>query len=144
MTDAADKRKFVRHPSDIPIEYEHDLSGIVAHDTDYLNNISFGGLSFQAKKHLEEGSLVNVRIPFVKPVFEIKSRVVWCKGVDDRFDVGVEFLEREKLFRARMVEQVCHIEHYKKQTLEEEGRALTGEEAALEWIAKHAAEFPSL
>jgi hypothetical protein len=42
-----------------------------------------------------------------------------------------------------MIEQICYIEEYKKDVLESEGRILTGREAAIEWIAKHADSFPS-
>jgi hypothetical protein len=78
------------------------------------------------------------------PTFEILGRVVWCKEGSGLFDVGVEFLEPEGAFQARMVEQICHIEQYKKDVLEKEGRQLTGEQAALEWIGKYAADFPGV
>ncbi len=42
----------------------------------------------------------------------------------------------------RMVEQVCHIERYRADVLEREGRALTGEQAAEEWIKRYAEDFP--
>ena len=58
--------------------------------------------------------------------------------------MGVEFLDRDDSFRARMVEQVCHIEQYKRQVLETEGRVLNGEQAAKEWIRRYAASFPNL
>jgi hypothetical protein len=41
-----------------------------------------------------------------------------------------------------MVEQVCHIESYKQQILKSEGRKLSPEEAAVEWVSKFAANFP--
>ena len=41
-----------------------------------------------------------------------------------------------------MVEQVCYIESYKKVVYETEGRQLTTEEAAMEWIRKYASQFP--
>jgi hypothetical protein len=41
-----------------------------------------------------------------------------------------------------MVEQICHIEHYKREVAEREGRELSGQQAAKEWIAKYAASFP--
>lgn len=137
-------RKYVRHPSDIPIDVEYDLSGIVADKTDYLGNVSFGGLSFLASENIEAGAIVNISIPLIDPVFHIKGRVVWCKPVNGYYDVGVEFIEPERIFKARMLEQVCQIEHYKKEILETEGRHLTGEEAAIEWIRKYAADFPGL
>ena len=43
----------------------------------------------------------------------------------------------------RAIKQVCHIEQYKKDIKEKEGRRLTSQKAAIEWIAKHGAEFPN-
>ena len=136
------QRRFVRHPSDVPITAEEDLSGYVGDSTEYLNDVGLGGLSFQSRRRMHPGVVLNISLPIANPVFEIKGRVAWCRPNDGLWDVGVEFLEADKLFKARMVEQVCQIEHYKKEVLEREGRLLTGEEAALEWIQKFAAEFP--
>jgi hypothetical protein len=41
-----------------------------------------------------------------------------------------------------LVEQVCHIEQYKKEVFLKEGRLLSGDEAAAEWIEKFANQFP--
>jgi len=41
----------------------------------------------------------------------------------------------------RMIEQACHIEHYRK-VWSEKGRQLSAEEAAKEWIEQYAAAFP--
>lgn len=43
-----------------------------------------------------------------------------------------------------MVEQLCHIEHYKAEVLAREGRQLDGEQAAREWIRKFAHGFPAI
>jgi hypothetical protein len=43
-----------------------------------------------------------------------------------------------------MVEQVCHIEDYRRSVLRTERRELSLDEAAAEWIAKHAADFPQI
>lgn len=133
-------RKFIRHPADIPIEI-HDLS-LAAPREEKLNNISTGGLSLQAGQYLEKGTLVDIKIPVSRPPFETKARVVWCEKKGDQFDIGVEFDEEKEAFRARMVEQVCYIQHYKKEIAEREGRILDGREAAREWIAKYAKDFP--
>jgi hypothetical protein len=37
-----------------------------------------------------------------------------------------------------------HIEHYRKEVERLEGRALTSQEAAGEWISKYAGDFPAL
>jgi hypothetical protein len=42
-----------------------------------------------------------------------------------------------------MIEQICHIREYRRQVRAEEGRKLTPRQAALEWVTRHAATFPS-
>ncbi|MCM8595389.1 hypothetical protein [Accumulibacter sp.] len=46
-------------------------------------------------------------------------------------------------FAARMREQIRLIERYRQRVLSREGRQLDGDTAAFEWIARHAASFPS-
>jgi hypothetical protein len=133
-------RQFIRHPTDIPIEVSADRQ--IDHATLHGRNLSLGGLAFQCDLELPLGTLVDVRIPFVQPTFETKARVAWCRAREAGFDLGVEFLDAEDAYRGRMVEQVCHIENYKQVVYQNEGRPLTVEEAAHEWISKHAAQFP--
>lgn len=135
-------RKYVRHPSDIPIEF--DVKDMMWDGRDCMNNVSLGGLSFKSHNEVGVGTTVAIRIRVVKPPFEAAARVTWCERTGDLFDVGVAFTDQEDLYRMRMVEQVCYIEQYKKDVLRKEGRDLSGEEAALEWISKYAREFPSM
>jgi hypothetical protein len=131
-------RQFIRHPTDVPIEVSR--AGRLA--AGYTRNISHGGLAFQSRVDFEPGALVEVRIPTVRPRFESRARVVWCNARQGEFELGVEFLEVEDAFRARMVEQVCYIETYRQDVLRTEGRSLSSEEAAMEWIGRYAADFP--
>ena len=133
-------RHFIRHPADIPIEVS--AGNQLVHATRHIHNVSLGGLAFESDGELEPGIIVEVRIPFVRPMFETKARVVWCSAREGGFELGVAFLDPEDAFRARMVEQVCHIENYKKVVYQAEGRLLTAEEAAMEWIGKYASQFP--
>ena len=133
-------RRFIRHPADIPIEVS--AGDQLVHAIRHLDNVSLGGLAIQSDGELEPGIVVEVRIRFVRPMFETKARVVWCSACEGGFELGVEFLDPEDAFRARMVEQVCYIENYKKVVYETEGRLLTAEEAAMEWIGKYASQFP--
>jgi len=134
-------RKFIRHPSDVPIEFAVENIKITR---DTLSNISVGGLALRSDERIEVGLLINVTVPTVHPPFLAKGRVAWCLKRKESFDIGVQFVEKEDTYRVRMVEQICHIEHYKKKILENEGRILNGEEAALEWISKYASDFPGL
>ena len=133
-------RKYIRHPSDMPLEYE--LGDIVAHKKEYLNDVSQGGLSFLSSRYIEAGSIIKIQIPIREPMFQADGIVVWCREKNGSYDVGVKFKEFKSEYGLRMVEQVCHIEHYKKEVLEKEGRKMTGEQAAIEWISKYAKDFP--
>jgi hypothetical protein len=134
-------RSYIRHPSDIPIEYQttSEVSGV---SQEHLNDISSGGLSFSCAKPLQPGTLVDIRIALVKPSFEARGQVAWCRSEGDGFVVGVAFLDSSDLFRMRMVEQICQIERYKAEVLAKEGRRIDGEQAAREWIRKFADDFP--
>jgi PilZ domain len=136
-------RQFIRHPVDVPIEVDTDESGPPS--AFHTHDISRGGLAFRSDVEVVPGSHVEVRIPYVKPVFEARARVVWCRPHDAHsYELGVTFLDAEDAFLARMVEQVCHIEDYRKSVQRIEGRELSSEEAALEWIDKYAAQFPDI
>jgi hypothetical protein len=134
-------RSFFRHPTDIPLEVQHDRHPV---DRRTLCDVSHGGLCFRHANRLAPGDTVTVRIPAVSPPFEATSRVVWCQTEGDGFQVGVEFLDQQDLYRARMIEQVCQIEHYRREMREKHGRALSSQEAALEWISRFARSFPGI
>ena len=134
-------RKYIRHPSDIPIAYNR--VNVVADQKEHLKNISLGGLCFQTQKYIEQGTVLLIQIPLTTPTFKEQGVVIWCHQPDDKhYDVGVQFINEDTRFRVRMVEQVCYIEHYKHEVLAKEGRKLSGEEAAVEWITRYAKDFP--
>jgi len=133
-------RQFIRHPTEIPIQIRRERRRPAA--APQMRNVSLGGLAFQSRADLRPGSIVLLRIPFVRPQFAARARVVWCSAANGSFEIGAEFLDVEDAYRLRMVEQVCHIEQYRREVLKNEGRRLSSEEAAGEWIAKYASEFP--
>ena len=47
----------------------------------------------------------------------------------------------QEAFRARMLDQVREIGRYRQAVLKDNGRLLTPDEAALEWIERYAATF---
>jgi hypothetical protein len=137
---SSENRRFVRHPSDIPLSY--DLEKVVVDRKEYLNNISHGGLSFRSAQPIAAGTAIHIRIPLVQPKMDVHGVVAWCKSRRSWYDIGVEFDQTDDAFRMRMVEQICHIEHYKREILRREGRSLSGEQAAVEWIERFAGDFP--
>lgn len=134
-------RRFIRHPVSMPIEATRaPPHGPVAAMNAY--SIGMGGLAFRCSQRLEPGTLVRIRIPHIRPEFETDARVVWCRDSEGGAELGVEFLNADDAFRARMVEQACYIERYRQDVRDTQGRTLTPEEAAAEWINRFAAAFP--
>ncbi len=132
-------REFIRHPVDIPIEVvPGDKSDVHANK---LVNLSHGGVAFHSQTKFLPGQTVEINISCVTQSFKAQAVVKWCHKESDGFDIGVKFMDPNDQFRARMVEQVCHIQQYKNEMLKQ-GRVLTGEQAALEWIERFAKKFP--
>lgn len=135
-------RKYMRHPSEVPIEIVEDLA--VDSSKKQLHDISYGGLCFDSCIRQRENQLVRIRIGIMGSPVEIEGRVIWCRRKGKHFEVGVTFTGENEANRVRMVEQVCQIETYRKRIQETEGRKISSQEAALEWIKKYAAGFPGV
>jgi len=133
-------RAFLRHPSDISIECR-SVDGNVVYQSP-ARDVGGGGLSFRCEHNCEAGRQVAVRIQACHPPFEGVGTVVWCRPAGDHYEVGVRFDGEDEQFALRMAEQICHIEHYRKEVLEQEGRSLSADDAAREWIAHRASHFP--
>ncbi|MDQ6956767.1 MAG: PilZ domain-containing protein [Mariprofundaceae bacterium] len=133
------RRQFIRHPIDVPIQISPQSDSVL----DYISivDIGEGGIAFYTNVIFEKGCALSIKIPHVQPPFEALCVVCWQREKGDEFEVGVRFIDEDSRFRARMVEQVCHIEDYRKKK-QEEGYDLTSKEAANEWIEKYAAGFP--
>jgi len=133
-------RKFIRHPSDIPIHY--NLGKTAKFTKEHLKDIGHGGLSFRSRVCLKTGKIIIIQIKIHNPGIKAKGVVEWCNSMNNGYEIGVSFDDEQTEFAVRMVEQACYIEHYKRDVLINEGRILSGEEAAIEWVEKNAADFP--
>ncbi|MFQ5518994.1 MAG: PilZ domain-containing protein [Mariprofundus sp.] len=130
-----ERRQFIRHPVNVPIQISPQSDDELQHIS--MSDVGEGGIAFLTNVAFENGVVLRIAVP---PQFEASCIVCWRRLVGDQFEVGVKFLDEESRFRVRMVEQVCHIEDYRKQAAKE-GRALSAQESAQEWISKYAADF---
>ena len=138
-------RRFIRHPSDIPIRVALErVEDEVDDDDTTLTNVSLEGLAFISRRRLEILDRVRVCFPLLQKDNCLTGAVVWCEKTAEGYEVGLEFDRSEELFRLRMIEQLCHIEHYRREIESRHGRILTPEEAAREWISEYAGNFPAL
>ncbi|WP_176329900.1 PilZ domain-containing protein [Thioflexithrix psekupsensis] len=139
-----DKRRFIRHPVTIPLKVSHTSSSelfSVKQSQQALNNISLGGLAFHSQQAFELGIPLKINIDLVNPPFEALCSVAWCQPKNGGYDIGVRFIDQDDAEEARMVEQICHIEDYRKK-LERQGRYLDMEAAAVEWLTEYGENFP--
>ena len=131
-------RTYIRHPTSIPI---HVCSNEQIESRAHVRNLSAGGLSFVTDKPIKVGSMIEFDIPVIKTDYHGRGVIVWRREqASDQYEVGVKFTSDNEYFHARMVEQVCQIEDY-RQRLALKGRALSSEEAAIEWIEKYSDQF---
>jgi len=139
-------RKYIRHPSDVPIQVALDLVEDDSDETadETLTNVSLGGLSFISNQAFDIDQKVQVSIPLLKQETNLLGTVVWCEKSAESYEVGIKFEGSEDLFRLRMIEQICHIEHYRKEIKLAEGRELSTAQAATEWISLYASDFPPI
>ena len=132
-------RQYIRHPSDMRIECS--IPDTVIEGAQKMCNVSKTGLCFMAKARLPAGSRIHLKIPLNDINFEVDGIVMWCNDMDDYSEIGVKFTDDATEFSVRMIEQLCHIEQYRQQVLETEGRQLSSEAAGREWVHKFAADF---
>lgn len=135
-------RKYIRHPAQVPIEVVSECGQ--EQDTEYLHDISYGGLCFDSKVCFPKGNNIVIRITLADKSYEITGVIIWTKQKNKGCEIGIAFHGENEAYRVRMVEQVCHIEQYRNQVLKNEGRHLSMQEAAFEWIGKFARQFPEL
>lgn len=109
-----------------------------------ITNVSLGGLAFVSQKPLEVLQRVRISIPVLQQENHLVGNVVWCEKSGPVYEIGIEFERSRDVFRLRMIEQICHIEHYRKEVEQQEGRKLSSQDAAREWILKYAGDFPAL
>ncbi len=133
------KRRFIRHPTSIPIDYTV-LGALPSRKRSVMKDVSHGGLCFLSDHGVDPGEPIEVAILADSRAFEIKGEVTWCRRLEKHFEIGVRFRNEADEFAVRMVEQVCRIEAYRGEQAAK-GRALSGNEAAREWIQRYAPQF---
>jgi hypothetical protein len=111
-----------------------------------LRNMSYGGLSFVSDEHYAPGDVLEVAFPDLRHPGHVRGEIVWSEALDANpgsYLHGLKFLDENEHHRARLIEQICHIESYRRTQELHYGRSLAPQVAAEEWIAKYAARFPT-
>lgn len=131
-------RRFIRHPSTIPIHFQLGQR----RQRQKARDVSLGGLCFSSQEAVREGASIVLEIDVCQPAFRAEGIVRWCKREGQRFIIGVGFKDKAVRYAVRMVEQVCHIEAYRQRLEAETGEAISSQQAAFRWISDNAGRFP--
>ena len=134
---------YIRHPSDIPAQIS--LCPGMPISTNTASHSGQIGISLSTDAFYAIGTALEIKITINDPPFKAAGHVAWCiPGKDNRFRTGLVFDDPATAYAVRMIEQICHIEQYRHEIEKVEGRHLTQEAAALEWVLRFAKDFPSL
>lgn len=139
-TDPVLKRGYIQHPSEIPLK----ASLVNPPPANFLpDQAPSQGLCFETAQPFAVGSDIHISIALNGSEFEGDAKVAWVEEQgESRRIVGVNFSDKDESYGIRMAEQICHIEHYRRDILLQEGRNLSAEEAAAEWVDRYASAFP--
>ena len=129
-------------PIDVALDWADDDDDETVDQT--ITNVSLGGLAFVSPRPLDVLERVRISIPILDQETVLVGNVVWCEKAEAGYEIGIEFERSRDVYRLRMIEQICHIEHYRNEIARVEGRKLSPQEAAREWISKYAGDFPAL
>lgn len=99
------------------------------------------GLICNTDKPFHSGGRVTIAAPKQAPDLCIEGEIAWCRAHSGGYQVGVAFHSSDDLYKIRMLEQLCHIEDYRRTHPSRNHPGQQG--AALEWIEKFAAHFPT-
>lgn len=127
-------RQHARRATQIPLRYYG--YGMPDHEMGQLRNVSLSGLSFKSRYSFQAGSKLLVNIPLTNPTFMANGFVVWCHHSDSFYEIGIKFQEMNEEPQKNMFEQVCLIEKYRTDIKNSEGRDISSEQAAEEWLSQ--------
>lgn len=127
----------IRHPSTVPLRYRR--FGETAPRPTYSKDL---GLCFSTTERLAPGSLVELTVPAAGRTQSFRLHVLSCQEAITGFEVQGCFVDENDAFVGRLIEQVCYIEAYRSDVERRDGRRLSREQAAREWIERFASAFP--
>lgn len=133
---------FIHHPAGFPIECKRLWFGDTDKGADIGNNDI--GLIFDSEKYVKPGLTIEITIPLRNEIEKFRGKVVLVRHNGDFYEIGMWLRRHADASRARIVEQICHIEAYLKEKKFREGPyVINRERAAEEWISKYASSVPT-
>lgn len=132
----------IHHPEQVPVEIQ-TLGYSEAYPAPPVSGCQ-GELAVHCASKFRVGAVVELYVPQLDSSIRLHGYVIWFHKAGQGYLIGISFKGENEAFRMRMIEQLCHIEAYRKDVAAKQGRILTREEAAAEWIARYSEDFPEV
>ena len=137
------KTGFIHHPRGYPLE----IKRLWFERREKINakNSSSIGVIFESEKYIKPGTRLEITVPLRNETEKFRGQVVLVCAVKDKYEIGLWLSHRADASRARIVEQVCHIESYLQEKKYREGPySINRDKIAEEWIINNASKVPSI
>lgn len=138
---AISEHGFIEHPCDQPFSLRRIRSA--GKNFKSHNFHVYGGISLITLQAYKPGTMIEIKTRIHGEAASFRGRILWIKEYKGKTSLGVVFEDTEQAYRARMIEQLCHIEHYRRKQCSA-GRRLAIHDAAQEWIERHSPSFPQI
>lgn len=100
---------FIRHPHQFPLEYRR-RRGWRWSSQDKQAPAGDLGLSFTSRKYIPTGTKMEISIPLRGDAQKFQGTVVMVREVSNGYEIGLWLASADDASRARIVEQICHLE----------------------------------
>ena len=134
---------FIHHPAGFPLDFKRIWIDVKReYPQDESGNI---GVIFESHKYIKPGVTVEIDIPLRNNTEKFRGKVVLVRNLGDYYEIGLWLSNRADASRARIVEQICHIETYLQDKKYRDGPyTINRERIAEEWITKYASSVPTI
>jgi len=134
---------FIHHPPGFPLEFKRIWFSGLRRDEDLRHGEL--GLIFDSEKYVKPGWTLEITIPVRNEITRFQGKVVLIRHGGEGYEIGLWLRRGADASRARIVEQICHIEAYTQERKYRDGPyCLNRERIAREWIMENAGSVPTL
>ena len=99
-----DRRKHVRTLTQLIVQYSDQRLFF----TEFLYDLSLGGICIEASKPLEPGTILTISIS-TQPAIKAKAMVVWSKKSKFKYKIGVQFVELPQDQKSQLTDTISSI-----------------------------------
>ena len=103
------RNDFIRHPQQFPIEFRRTRTWAWSAQNQQSPSGDLG-LSFVSRKYIPTGTKMELSIPLRGVVQKFQGTVVMVREILEGFEIGLWLASADDASRARLVEQICHLE----------------------------------